>query len=162
MWTLFTLSVTFQCGFRERNLKTFWDYFSCIDITPPEFRLHCNSRKCYHLLKWSFHKYIYNVRTVYMQTCRIRTTEWFRYLPLKTLDTFSNGCEIIMEEKTPLSHKVVCFQMLHFETSKSNSEVTNLNSNIKKKKLHVHMNNVRYFRGSRFSQCFNQQLCIDR
>ena len=27
-----------------------------------------------------------------------------------------------MEEKTPLSHEVVCFQMLNFETSKSSSE----------------------------------------
>ena len=33
-----------------------------------------------------------------------------------------------MEEKTPLSHKVVCFQMLDFETSKSNSEVSKSNS----------------------------------
>ena len=29
-----------------------------------------------------------------------------------------------MEEKTPLSHEVVCFQMLDFGTSKSNSEVS--------------------------------------
>ena len=35
-----------------------------------------------------------------------------------------------MEEKTPLSHEVVCFQMLDFETSKSNSEVSKSNSNI--------------------------------
>ena len=28
-----------------------------------------------------------------------------------------------MEEKTPLSQKVVCFRMLDFRTSKSNSEV---------------------------------------
>ncbi len=35
-----------------------------------------------------------------------------------------------MEEKTPLSHEVVCFQMLEFETSKSNSEVSKSNSNI--------------------------------
>ena len=28
-----------------------------------------------------------------------------------------------MEEKTPLSHEVVCFQMLDFETAKSNSEL---------------------------------------
>ena len=32
-----------------------------------------------------------------------------------------------MEEKTPLSHEVVCFQMLDFETSKSNSEVSKSN-----------------------------------
>ena len=30
-------------------------------------------------------------------------------------------CEMIMKEKTPLLHEVVCFQMLDFETSKSNS-----------------------------------------
>ena len=35
-----------------------------------------------------------------------------------------------MEEKTPLSHEVVCFQMLDFGTSKSNSEVSKTNSNI--------------------------------
>ena len=28
-----------------------------------------------------------------------------------------------MKEKTPLSHNVVCFQMLDFETSKSKAEV---------------------------------------
>ena len=28
---------------------------------------------------------------------------------------------MIMKEKTPLSHEVVCFQMFDFETSKSNS-----------------------------------------
>ena len=33
-----------------------------------------------------------------------------------------------MEEKTPLSHEVVCFQMLDFETSHSKSEVSILNS----------------------------------
>ena len=35
--------------------------------------------------------------------------------------------EIMMEEKTPLSHKVVCFQMVDFRTSKSNSEVLRSN-----------------------------------
>ena len=38
------------------------------------------------------------------------------------------SCEIIMEEKTRLSHEVVCFQMLDFETSNSNSEVLKLDS----------------------------------
>ena len=38
------------------------------------------------------------------------------------------SCEIIAEEKTPLSHEVVCFQMLVFETSKSNSVVSKSNS----------------------------------
>ena len=33
-----------------------------------------------------------------------------------------------MEEKTPLSHEVVCFHMLDLETSKSNSEVSKSNS----------------------------------
>ena len=38
-------------------------------------------------------------------------------------------CEIglIMKEKTPMSHEVVCFQMLDFGTSKSNSEVSESN-----------------------------------
>ena len=34
-----------------------------------------------------------------------------------------------MKEKTPLSHRVVCFKMLDFETSKSNSEVLKLMEN---------------------------------
>ena len=38
------------------------------------------------------------------------------------------SCEIIMEEKTSLSHEVVCFQMLDFVHSKSNSEVLKSNS----------------------------------
>ena len=33
-----------------------------------------------------------------------------------------------MKEKTPLLQKVVCFQMLDFETSKYNSEVSKSNS----------------------------------
>ena len=33
-----------------------------------------------------------------------------------------------MKEKTPLSHKVVCFQMRDFKTSNSNSEVSKSNS----------------------------------
>ena len=35
-----------------------------------------------------------------------------------------------MEEKKPLSHEVVCFQMLDFGTSKWNSEVSESNSHI--------------------------------
>ena len=35
-----------------------------------------------------------------------------------------------MEEKSPLSHEVVCFQMFDFGTSKFNSEVSKSNSNI--------------------------------
>ena len=38
------------------------------------------------------------------------------------------SCKIIMEEKTTLSHKVVCFQMLDFGTSQSNSEVSKSDS----------------------------------
>ena len=63
----------------------------------------------------------------------------------QTCETLSSicrqSCEMIMKEKTPLSYEVVCFQMLDFETSNSNSEVSKSNS------LH-------FFRGSRFSQCF--------
>ena len=59
------------------------------------------------------------------------------------------SCEITMKEKTPLSHEVVCFQMLYFETSKSNSEVwkSNFVKNYFSQKL-------RHFRGSCFSHCF--------
>ena len=35
-----------------------------------------------------------------------------------------------MEEKTPFSHEVVYFEMLDFETSKSNFGVSKSNSNI--------------------------------
>ena len=35
-----------------------------------------------------------------------------------------------MEEKIPLSHEVVCFQMLDFGTSKYNNDVLKSNSNI--------------------------------
>ena len=38
------------------------------------------------------------------------------------------SCEIIMNEKMPLSHEVVYFQMLDFETSNSKSEVSKSNS----------------------------------
>ena len=34
------------------------------------------------------------------------------------------SCEIIMAEKTPLSHEVVCVYMVDFETSSSKTEVT--------------------------------------
>ena len=37
------------------------------------------------------------------------------------------SCEIIMKEKTPLSHGVVCFQKLDFENSNSQSEVSKSN-----------------------------------
>ena len=40
------------------------------------------------------------------------------------------SCKVKMEEKTPLTHKVVCFQMLDFGTSKSYSEVSKSKSNI--------------------------------
>ena len=47
--------------------------------------------------------------------------------PVKILTQLVLKVEI-MEEKTHLSHEVVCFQMLDFGTSKSNSEVLNANS----------------------------------
>ena len=55
-----------------------------------------------------------------------------------------------MKEKTPLSHEVVCFQMLGFETSNSKLEVL-------KKSIRGNLllsPKLRHFRGSRFSQCF--------
>ena len=53
-----------------------------------------------------------------------------------------------MKEKTPLSDEVVCFQMLYFETSKSNSEVS---KQIRGKLLLFRK--LRHL-GGRFSQCF--------
>ena len=38
------------------------------------------------------------------------------------------SCEIVMKGKTPLSHEVVCFRMLDFVTTTSNSEVSKSNS----------------------------------
>ena len=44
---------------------------------------------------------------------------------------WTSSCERIMEQKnTPFFAQVVCFSMLDFETSKSNSEVSKSNSNI--------------------------------
>ena len=44
------------------------------------------------------------------------------------LNWSSKFCEIILKEKTPLSHEVVCVQMLDFETSNSKPEVSKSNS----------------------------------
>ena len=63
-------------------------------------------------------------------------TSWW---VLTKLDTTRNTCEnlssigrrsckIIMKEKTPLSRAVVCFQMLDFDTSISNSEGSKSNT----------------------------------
>ena len=55
----------------------------------------------------------------------------------------------MMEEKTPLSHEVVCFQMPDFGASTSNSKPrTQIKNNI----LVENSRKLRYFRGSRFSQ----------
>ena len=43
------------------------------------------------------------------------------------LNIGQRSCKIIMKEKHPRHTKVVCFQMLDFETSKSNSDVAKLN-----------------------------------
>ena len=53
-----------------------------------------------------------------------------------------------MKEKATLLHEVVCFQMLDFETSQFKSEVSKSNRG----KLLL-SRELRYFRGSRFSQC---------
>ena len=51
-------------------------------------------------------------------------------ITLKTCENLNSigrrSCE--MKEKTPLSHEVLCFEMLDSETSKSNSEVSKSNS----------------------------------
>ena len=68
-----------------------------------------------------------------------------KHFQLKTLDTIGNHMHTIKnlwkielnwssklrennERKTPLSHEVICFQMLDFETSKSKSEVSKSSS----------------------------------
>ena len=59
---------------------------------------------------------------VYLNICT-------KYQTCENLNSIAcRSCEIIMEEKTPLSHEVVCFQMLDFETSNSKSEVSKSNS----------------------------------
>ena len=54
------------------------------------------------------------------------------YIKQPTCENFSSigrrTCEILMKEKTPLSHEVVCFEILDFETSNSNLEVSKSNS----------------------------------
>ena len=60
------------------------------------------------------------------------------------------SCKIIKkEQKKPLSHEVVCFQMLDSKTSNSKSEVWK--SNLWKITSYRKLS---HFRGSRFSQCF--------
>ena len=60
------------------------------------------------------------------------------------------SCEIIMKEKTPLSHRVVCCQMLDFETLK----ILNLWSRNQIQGKLLLSQKLRHFRGSCFSQCF--------
>ena len=68
------------------------------------------------LSKTSFSHLVY--RNIKQQTCENLNSIHGR-----------RSCEIIMEkEKTPLSHEVVCFKVLYFETSNSNSEVPKSNS----------------------------------
>ena len=52
-----------------------------------------------------------------------------------------------------MSDKVVCFQMLDFETSKSNSEASESNSNILVEN-YFFLEKLCCFKWSRFSQCF--------
>ena len=51
------------------------------------------------------------------------------------------SCEIIMEEKTPLSHEVVCFQMLDFKTSKPNSYKSVFSFRLRKRYPRLRKNN---------------------
>ena len=71
---------------------------------------------------------------------------------ITNLSTFklnrSSKLRIIMKEKAPLSHEVVCFLMLDFDTSNSKSEVSKSNS----RKI-TSFSKTTYFRGNRFSQC---------
>ena len=61
-------------------------------------------------------------RPVYLNICiKQRTCENLSSIGRRS-------CEILMKEKTPLPHEVVCFQMLDFETSNSKLEVSKSNS----------------------------------
>ena len=97
---------------------------------------------------------------LYKQRYRIKDqTSHLEYLNIcikqQTYENLSSigrrSSEIIMKEKTPLSHEVACFQMLDFKTSNSNSEVSKSNS---RKITSLSKSNVCHFRLSRFSQCF--------
>ena len=67
-----------------------------------------------------------------------------------------------MDEKTLLSHEVVCFQMLEFETSKSNSEVSKSNSNILVRNNFFPENGVTSEGAASHNVLYNQHLFIDR
>ena len=67
-----------------------------------------------------------------------------------------------MKEKTPLSHEVVCFQMLDFETSKSNSDVSKLNSNIVVENYLFFENYITSEGAISHNVLYHQQLSIDR
>ena len=67
-----------------------------------------------------------------------------------------------MDEGTPLTHEVVCFQMLEFETSKSNSEVSISNSNILVRSNFFLENNVTLEGAVSHNVLDYQHLSIDR
>ena len=67
-----------------------------------------------------------------------------------------------MEEETPMSHEVVCFQMLDFGTSKSNSEISKSNSNILVR-IYFFLKNYIISEGDvSHNVSYYQQLSIDR
>ena len=67
-----------------------------------------------------------------------------------------------MEEKTPLSHEVVCFQMLEFETSKANCEVSISKSNVLHEKYFFLENYVTSEGAVSHSVLYHQKLSVDR
>ena len=71
------------------------------------------------------------------------------YLWKFELNWSSKLLDIPMKEKTPLSHEVVCFQMLVFPTS---NLILRSRNPIRGKLLLSRK--LRHFRGSRFPQCF--------
>ena len=60
-------------------------------------------------------------------------------------------CEITMKEKTPMSHQVVCFQMLQMILR---PQILNLRSGNQISGKVFLSQKLLHFRGSRFSQCF--------
>ena len=65
-----------------------------------------------------------------------------------------------MEEETPLSHEVVCFQMLDFKTSKSKSEVMKSNSNILVERCFFLKNYITSEGAVSYNVLYYQQLSI--
>ena len=64
----------------------------------------------------------------------------------------------MMEEKTPLPHEAVCFQMLDFGTLKSNAEVSKSNSKTKVENYFLFKNYINSEEAVSHNVLYHQQL----